>query len=75
MAATLAMPRLPTPIAMRAPGLRFSPKRADGEFLLHGGGNIGDAAIGEFLVDVEEARKTHKPRIRRSARYLGKTRD
>src|ERR1700733_6268330 len=23
------MPRLPTPIAMRAPGLRFSPKRAD----------------------------------------------
>src|ERR1700728_1354543 len=26
MAATFAMPRLPTPMAIRAPGLRFSPK-------------------------------------------------
>src|SRR5580658_6791148 len=29
MASTFAIPRLPTPMAMRAPGLRFLPKPAD----------------------------------------------
>jgi hypothetical protein len=35
------------------------------------GGNISYATIGELLMDVEESGKTHTPRIRRSATYLG----
>ena len=58
MVAMLAMPRLPTPMAMRDPGFRFAPKPA-GSFRVARGGDIGKPAIGKVLADEEDAGELH----------------
>ena len=46
MVAMLWMPRLPTPMATRAPGFSRVCKSGFGELLAHFGGDIGDTAVG-----------------------------
>ena len=59
MVAMLWMPRLPTPMATRAPGFRRRGKVGGGELAAHLGRDVRNPAIGKFLANQQQARKLH----------------
>ena len=60
MVAILAMPRLPTPIATRAPGRSRAAKPLCSSWWRASAADIGQAEVGEILTDDEQARRKHQ---------------